>query len=210
MIRLVATALLACTCVVLHAQSDDHSQEFTRSILKTKTGVMVVYNSDVRGFSIRVRADSIRALDQSDFMELDGTLFQASLIPVPSSQPIDTLTLEQQRAVLKAYVPYELKYFADNHITCVNVKTVYLMLGGHLFIRWSFDVAPDKTLKQYARGQVYYSAVAFDQILDLNTPLLKHTDTFASCNALLVKVARSLALSGTPIDLDRKYSELNQ
>ena len=142
MIRFVATLLLVCFCAALHAQSDDRSEEFTRSILKTRNGVMVVYNSDARGFSIQMRADSIRALDQSDFMELDGTLFQASLVPVPTSQAIDTLTQEQQRAVLKAYVPYELKYFADNHIDCVNVKTVYMTLGGHLFIRWSFDVLP--------------------------------------------------------------------
>jgi hypothetical protein len=87
-----------------------------------------------------------------------------------------------------------------------------MTLGGHLFIRWSFDVLPGhiKDTQQYARGQIYYSTVAFDQILDLNTPLLKRTDTFVGCNALLVKVARSLALSRTPIDLDRKYSELNQ
>ena len=191
-----------------------HTQEFTKALLKTKTGALIVYNSQTRGFSVQVKADSIRSLDQSDFMELDGVLFQATLIPIPIEQPIDTLDLEQQRAVLKGYLTSELKYFREEeHIAYVNVQSIYVSLGGHLFLRWSFEVAPGgsiKGVKQYARGQVYYSAVVFNQVLDLNTPLLRRADTFAGCNALLQKVARSLFLSRVPIDLDRKYAELNQ
>lgn len=190
-----------------------HAQEFTKALLKTKTGALIVYNSQTRGFSVQVRADSIRSLDQSDFMELDGMLFQATLIPIPIEQPIDTLDQEQQRAVLKGYLTSELKYFRDEeHIAYANIKTVYLTLGGHLFLRWSFDVVPGEASggKRQARGQVYYSAVVFNQVLDLNTPLLRRADTFAGCNALLQKVARTLFLSRAPIDLEQKYAELNQ
>jgi hypothetical protein len=205
--RTVLSSALACLV------SFGHAQEFTKALLKTKTGALIVYNSQTRGFSLQVRADSIRSLDQSDFMELDGVLFQAALIPIPIDQPIDTLDQAQQRAVLKGYLASELKYFKDEaHIDYINVKTVYLTLNGHLFLRWSFDVVPGRAshLKQQARGQVYYSTVAFNQVLDLNTPLLRRVDTFAGCNALLQKVARTLVLSRTPIDLDRKYEELNQ
>jgi hypothetical protein len=185
-----------------------HAQTFTRALLKTKTGALVVYNSNTRGFALQLRADSIRSLDQSDFMELDGVLFQTALIPIPLGQPIDTLTLPQQRAVLKGYLASELKYFGSElHMTVSNVQTAYVMLGGHLFLRWSFSVAPGA---HQARGQVYYSTVVFDQVLDLNTPLLRRTDTYAACAALLAKVARTLRLSGTPIDLDAMYERLNQ
>lgn len=204
-----------CILVFVCATSTLHAQDYTKSLLKTKTGALIVYNSATRGFSVQVRADSIRSIDQSDFMELDGVLFQSALIPVPINQPIDTLTLEQQRAVLKGYLTYELNYFKnEGHIAYVNVKTLYVTLNGHLFLRWSFDILPGgpavKDVKTYARGQVYYSTVVFDQVLDLNTPLLRKADTFVSCNALLLRAARTLTLSGTPIDLDRKYEELNQ
>lgn len=185
-----------------------NAQSFTKVLLKTKTGALIVYNSSTRGFSIQVRADSIRSLEQSDFMELDGVLFQTALVPIPLDQVFDTLTLVQQRAVLKGYLASELKYFdGELHMTVHQLQTSYVMLGGHLFLRWSFNVAPGA---HQARGQVYYSTVVFDQVLDLNTPLLRHSDTFATCNALLARVARSLRLSQAPIDLDRVYEELNQ
>lgn len=191
-----------------------HAQEFGRNLLKTKNGALIVYNSTNRGFSIQVRADSIRSIADNDFMELDGTLFQSALIPIPLDQPIDTLTLAQQRAVLKGYLTSELKYFRDEaHIAYANIKTAYVMLGGHLFLRWSFDVLPGHTAAgaKPARGQIYYSTVAFNQVLDLNTPLLRKVDTFEKCNALLARTARTLTLSrGQPIDLDLKYAELNQ
>ncbi|TDX01289.1 hypothetical protein [Dinghuibacter silviterrae] len=184
------------------------AQEFTKALLKTKTGALVVYNSNTRGFLLQLRADSIRSLDQSDFMELDGVLFQTALIPIPLDQPIDTLTLPQQRAVLKGYLASELKYFSGSmHTKVLNLQSSYVMLGGHLFLRWFFSVAPG--LNQ-PRGQVYYSTVVFDQVLDLNTPLLRRADTFATCNALLSRAARSLRLSGAPVDLDKLYERVNQ
>ncbi|HTJ14044.1 MAG TPA: hypothetical protein VL547_18530 [Dinghuibacter sp.] len=204
--------ILTLMAFCLLAQSP-RAQEFGRNLLKTKTGALIVYNSTNRGFSIQVRADSIRSIADNDFMELDGTLFQTALIPIPLDQPIDTLTMAQQRAVLKGYLTSELKYFRDDaHIAYINVKTAYVALGGHLFLRWSFDVLPaTAATAKPAHGQIYYSTVAFNQVLDLNIPLLRKVDTFERCNAILARTARTLNLSrGQPIDLDLKYQELNQ
>jgi hypothetical protein len=142
---------------------------------------------------------SVRQTDASNYFIIDNLVFQSSLVPIPSQTDLSNLSSNQEKQILDQYVQYELDYFQNELKLKINgLKKEWRTIGTKLFLVWAFGV-PEQQLadhvKEQVKSQIYFSTICFNQVLDLNIPIIAKDDSTKS-ETMLNKIAGTLKLEG--------------
>jgi len=90
---------------------------------------------------------------------------------------------------------YELDYFKNElKIKTVNLNTEWKTIHSRLWLIWSFDVPVQKkdlNASKQVNHQIYASTICFNQVLDLNIPLLPG-DNLEQSGDLIIKLMSTL------------------
>ena len=195
---LLSTLFLLTSSIVCIAQDDFYTEEFELSFSTTMNGGEFVYNGKAHSFKIKVVSDSIRTTEHPNFITVGNRIVQSNAVPLPSSRlDLKKLTIEQQKEVLNGYVEYELDYFKNEiHLVCQNLQLEWVTVDARLWLIWSFDVPKQKATEgtsKPATSQIYASTICFNQVLDLNIPVLKG-DSKAKCKEHIHELMNGLKL----------------
>jgi hypothetical protein len=186
------------------AQYPVKDERFDLHFQESAHGHKWVYNGIGHLFSIEIVGDSVESVQYPNYISVKNQIVQSSAIPLPESNlDLNKLTIAQQKEALTGYVDYEIDYFKNElKLTVQNLKKEWVTVNGKLWLLWYFDAPKQKAQKAVAnpaRQQIYVSTICFNQVLDLNTPIMKG-NSFANAKALLKKLMATLRLSNTPID----------
>jgi len=152
-------------------------------------------------FFVVVEADSVKTEQYPNYISVKNQIVQCSAVPLPETNlDLAKLTLAQQKEGLSGYVDYEIDYFKNElHLQVQNLKKEWITINGKTWLLWCFDVPEQQATKKAAipaKQQIYVSTICFNQVLDLNTPVLKG-DSFTNAKALLKKLMATLKLANT-------------
>jgi hypothetical protein len=160
---------------------------------------MLVFSGEKHSFTVVVRGDSVKSGGdgQTNFVVADNAIVQVSCVPMPDGVDASGYSVEQQKTVLNLYVNYEMDYFnKELKLTTPNPQRSWVVIKDRTYLIWQFD-APrkketdeDETEKR-VKHQIYFSTVWYDQVLDLNCPVMEDGSKEKS-TALLYMVAQSL------------------
>jgi hypothetical protein len=207
--KLLLTTLLSIFYLFSFAQADVNNEIFKYQLSPNKTGAQIVYQGKSHYFTLNVTGKKVKPAplssaraENQDFIDIDNTILQTSLVALPKPLPADfklsALTVEQQKTLLDGYVNYELDYLKDElHINFTALKKEYITLNSKLFVLWYFKMSPtsgSKNMERATVAQVYLSAVVFNQVLVVNVPVMDKDLSLAACIALVKKVGGNLAL----------------
>ncbi|HMG81726.1 MAG TPA: hypothetical protein VK559_01700 [Ferruginibacter sp.] len=182
------------------AQTDISKENFTFSYVKTKSGGRFLYTGSSHSFSVDVVSANIKKTEYPNYIQINDHVVQSSIIPLPeSSLDLNALTIDQQKETLDGYVDYELDYFKnDLKLNYQNLKKEWVTSNSKLWLVWYFDLPDLKnagtTADETTKSQIYASTICFNQVLDLNTPLMQN-DTYIKSNALITQLMATLKLS---------------
>jgi hypothetical protein len=186
-------------------QKDINNESFNSKFISEKDGAKVIFNGKLHAFSIEIVGKNVKlqgtagADNNQNFIDCDGIVIQTSWVPLPQPIPpamfLSKLTDEEQTETLNGYADYELDYFKNElKLNVVNTKKEWLTLNSKLYLVWSFDTPSQKTDQNNANKvirQIYFSTVCFNQVLDLNIPIVKMEQSQIGIE-LLKKVATTL------------------
>ena len=180
------------------AQNDISSETFQLSFSTKKDGGQFVFNGKSHYFSIDIIADSISTSDNPNFIIADNHIVQVSTIPLPPIKPdLQNLTTMQQKVALEAYVQYEMDYFKNQlNLNIGDLKKEWVTINDRMWLIWSFDTPEQKQISEVTmktKSQIYASSICYNQVLDLNTPVMPEHN-FKKSKALINKMMASLKL----------------
>lgn len=184
------------------AQNSVSKEQFNLSFQGKANSHKWVFKGVDHSFSVAVVADSVKTEQYPNYISVKNQIVQCSAIPMPETNlNLLNLTLAQQKEALNGYVDYEVDYFGNElKLQIQNLKKEWITVNGKTWLLWYFDVPDQQTTEKAAipaKQQIYASTICFNQVLDLNTPVLKG-DSFANAKALLKKLMATLKLSNTP------------
>jgi len=206
--------LFSVSSLSVFGQEDINNESFKFAFVPGKGEAKVIYNGKSHAFSFLLNGKAIKQpnvngrSDNMQFFNIDSTVFQSSFVelpqPIPSGMQLSHLTDEQERTTLEGYVNYELNYMRDDlKLTLTDVKKEWKTINSKLFLVWSFEASKPKdtpeTIKTFS-GQIFYSTICFNLVLDLNTPIEKK-DRIEPCRALLDKISGTLTTYNNQLDL---------
>ena len=188
----------------LSTQAQYQAEAFQAVKLKARYGVMVVYNGHTNSFTFRIEADSVRNIENPDFLWVDGNLLQATIIPFLQS-PNAPDEAEQKR-LLEAYRKYEQGYIEKELNTGpLKGKAEYLNINNKPMLLWTLSMPKDN---QTISKQLYIFAICFDQMLTFNAPVEKGKDE-AEIKRMILRCAETVEIfPGQLQDLNKLYYEV--
>ena len=197
------------------AQADINNEVFTSKFVQSKNGVDILFNGKSHSFTLTFSGVSYKTAkvinnqNNQNFITIGDNIIQASLIALP--QPISPtvklskLTSDEIKATLEAYVNYELDYITkDLKVDPANLKKEWKIVNSQLFLIWSYEAkynAPG-VVKQ-AKGQIYYSTIVFNQVLDINIPLYDKNEKGSKEEAIR-NIASSLKSYNQPLVVEKR------
>ena len=163
-------------CFMIKAQTSIADEEFISSFSPNEKGATVHYQGKSHAFTLDIVAKEVKTTDNPGFYLADNHIVQVSTVPLPPVKlDLSRLTDAQQKQALSAYVDYEMTYFQNKlKLKCNDLKKDWIVINSRLFLLWHFNMhtADDNEVKQ----QIYLSTICFNQVLDLNTIVLKGED----------------------------------
>jgi hypothetical protein len=177
-------------------QTDTYKEEFEFSYLPKRDGGQILYKGTKHSFTIDVVSDSINTTEFPNFINVDGHIVQTTIVALPSDNlDLNSLTTDQQKEALEAYVDYELEYFEKElQLKYTNLKKEWKSIDTKLWLIWNIDIPEqkkDENVAQQVTAQIYASTICFNQILDINIPLFSAGD-FAKSDTLLIQLMSTL------------------
>lgn len=159
-------------------QSNIYDEEFDVQFLKLKDGGQWLYKGKIHSFSIHVVSKNIITTESPNYITADNIVMQSSIVPLPESNlNLSKLTVNQQKETLSGYVDYELDYFKnDVKINYKDLKKEWITINSKLWLVWSFEITDfnsPEPVKDKTKFQIYASTICYNQILDLNIPVMK-------------------------------------
>ena len=131
-------------------------------------------------------------------MIVNKQIVQTTCKPLNDSDADHTsLTVEQQKELIGKYVDREMDYI--NHelnMYSRNLKKEWVTMKSKLWLIWSFDIEnlkADEPASLRLKKQIYASTICFNQLVDLNTPILQNTDP-SDARKLLTHIMPGLKL----------------
>ncbi|MBV9988295.1 MAG: hypothetical protein JO301_11480 [Chitinophagaceae bacterium] len=158
-------------------QSGISDEEFNVTLAKTANGAQWIFKGKAHSFSVDIIAKKIVPTESANYLTADNRVLQASVIPMPKSNwNLSKLSPAQQKEALSRYVDYELDYFKnDLHINYKDLNKEWIMVGPKLWLVWTFnssDFISPEPVKDKPKFQIYASTICYNQVLDLNTPVM--------------------------------------
>jgi hypothetical protein len=181
---------------VVIGQTDMYKEDFEFSYLPKRDGGQILYNGTKHSFTIDVVSDSINTTEFPNFIKVDGHIVQTTIVALPSDNlDLNSLTTDQQKEALEAYVDYELEYFdKELQLKYTNLKKEWKTIHTKLWLIWNIDIPEQKKVENIAQqvtAQIYASTICFNQILDINIPLFP-ADDIAKSDTLLIQLMSTL------------------
>lgn len=209
--KIVALCLILTLLAVQATSCYSQTEAFHIQLLQAKKGGLLAFSGKKHSFTLNIARDSIRTTDAPNYFTVDNQIFQVSCVPVPNDADLSSYNKDQQKTTLDSYADYELEYFQKElKMTVKNLKKEWVVINDRLFLLWQYDVTPKiapKDLTEQVTHQIFMSAIFHDQILDLNTALIR-TNSTQSARQLLYDVAGSLKTYEKQLDISMLTKEL--
>jgi hypothetical protein len=203
--KLLLAAMILTGSSFAAAQTSVESETFNSAYLPTKTGAQISFIGKSHSFSINLtgkvaKTQAVQGGEENqNFFYLDNKVVQTSLVPLqlplPDGYKVGDLTTDQQKEILNGYVDYELDYFNQElHAQPKNVKREWVVINSVPFLIWYFNFQvkqPDPQAVKSFTGQIYMSAICFNQVLDINMPIDNRV-IFDPSKVILEKIAATL------------------
>lgn len=180
-------------------QSTDLKEKFELSFIKKKdTRGQFLYKGFSHTVTIEFDADEIQTTQNSNFVIVNKQILQTTIKPIKdTTADFNNLTGDMQKTLLGKYVDGEMEY-VNNELKMYsrNLKKEWLTIKSRLWLVWSFDIENLKTDEPASlrlKKQIYASTICFNQIIDLNTPILQSTDP-SDARKLLTKILPGIKL----------------
>jgi hypothetical protein len=182
----------------IYAQSYSYDEDFSLSFSVKDTRGQWLFKGSDHSFSITVLSKKIQETESPGYVTVDNAIVQVTALPLPKSNlDLAKLTIAQQKETLEGYVSYELDYFKnDLKINYKNLRKEWITTDSKLWLLWYFDATSYPTsepVQQRPKIQIYASTICYNQLLDLNTPVMKVQD-LTSSKELINKLMSSLKL----------------
>ena len=180
------------------AQNGEVKEKFEISFSKKKDRGQFLYKGAAHSFTIEFDSEDIQTTQNANFVIVNKQIVQTTSKPLNDSNADHTsLTIEQQKELIGKYVDHEMDYI--NHelnIYSRNLKREWVTIKSKIWLIWSFDIEnlkADEPASLRLKKQIYASTICFNQIVDLNTPILQNTDP-SDARKLLTHIMPGLKL----------------
>lgn len=172
------------------SQSSLYDEKFTLTFTSTEKSGKWLFKGRNHSFSVTTFANKFQPSESPSYVTADNTVLQVMSLPLPKSTlDLTKLTIAQQKETLEGYVNYELDYFKNEvKINYKKLTKEWVTINSKLWLLWTFDSSDFNTSEPVAnkpKFQIYASTICFNQILDVNTPVMK--DQVLSKSTELIK-----------------------
>ena len=191
--------LFAFTLVIIAslATASRAQNENIRGILRTSTGVLVVWNEPGNNFTLDVKGSNFENIPTKDVaFLLDGKFLQ-----VVTASTIDILadSKRQQKLddneILIAHQTWETKYVKDDAGATPKISSEFLKLSnGKTALLWSYRMSE----KPGAERPVFLTVVKDDHVLELNGKITP-TVTQTMARSFLLETIQTLKTTPNPL-----------
>jgi len=197
--------LLSLSSLAASAQVTAEVGDFKVTLLTKDKWVMLSFTGKSHSFTVEVTGNTIKPTtdEQPNYLLVDNALLLVSCVPMPDGTDASGYSADQQKTVLSSYADYEMNYFNNElHLVTRNLQKEWMVLEGRTFLLWQFDV-PKQAVAGVDQGgkqavhQLYLSTVWYDQVLDLNCPLMNDSEQTVA-QKLLYKTAKSFKSYNIP------------
>jgi hypothetical protein len=188
----LSLVIIATLSTVSRAQNEN-----IRGILRTSTGVLVVWNEPGNNFTLDVKGSNFENIPNQDVaFLLDGKFLQ-----VVSASTKDVLadSKRQQKLddneILIAHQTWETKYLKDDAGAAPKISSEFIkLLNGKTALLWSYRMSE----KPGAERPVFLTVVKDDHVLELNGKITA-TVTQTAARNFLIETIQTLKTSPTPL-----------
>jgi hypothetical protein len=191
------------------AVAQSQQENFESALMEKKGGAIVVYSSNEHSFTFNLDFGKVQPQNKPGLVIVDNDVLQFVKIPYAyKSKIIDTAV---ERASLKEYMNYELKYLKDDvKLEYSNVVTEWITINGKVFLSWMYNMPANfADRKDGTQKQIFLTGIFFSNFVSVNTPVLKDGDVKKS-QTLLLKVASTFKENDFKIDFNELYKELHK
>ncbi len=180
------------------AQNGDGKEKFEVSFSKKKDRGQFLYKGATHSFTIEFDSEDIQTTQNANFVIVNKQIVQTTSKPVnDTNADVNNLTVEQQKELISKYVDHEMDYI-NNELKMYsrNLKKEWVIVKSKIWLIWSFDIEnlkADEPASLRLKKQIYASTICFNQVVDLNTPILQNTDP-SDARKLLTHIMPGLKL----------------
>ena len=199
--------LIACLIVFGYCHVAARAQEEQSGMIKSKDGILVVWNEPGNYFTIEIKGKEIKPMQQPMMFKVDGKFFQIQtaakklFLKNPDDKTLD------DKAVLSAHRDWERDYIADVLKRELKVESEWLKLpAGKDVLAWSYEM-PKVADAQTARKQFYLAVVKRDHVLLLNSALTAD-DNEKEIKELLMRTLLTLKPTDKPLSLQKASEQI--
>ena len=194
--RLLLSIIWLLLAMSSFSQSNLYDEEFTLTFTPTKNSGEWLFKGKSHSFSIAIFSNKIKTTDSPSYITADKSVIQVMSLPLPKSTlDLNKLTTAQQKETLEGYVNYELDYFKNEvKINYKKLTKEWVTINSKLWLLWTFDSSafnPAEPLANKPNFQIYASTICFNQILDINTPVMK-VEVLSKSTELIKKLMATL------------------
>lgn len=197
--------LLSLSSLTAFSQTTAEVGDFKVTLLTKDQWAMLSFTGKSHSFTVEVTGNTIKPTtdEQPNYLLVDNALLLVSCVPMPDGADASGYSADQQKTVLSSYADYEMHYFNNElHLVTRNLQKEWVVLQGRTFLLWQFDV-PKQAVAGVDQGgkqavqQLYLSTIWYDQVVDINCPLMNDSEQTAA-EKLLYKTARSFKSFNIP------------
>jgi hypothetical protein len=177
------------------SQSNLYDEEFKLTFTPTQKSGEWIFKGKDHSFSVTISSNKIEPSESPSYITADNTVIQVMSLPLPKSTlDLTKLSIELQKETLEGYANYELDYFKNEvKINYKKLTKEWITINSKLWLLWTFDSSDftsSEPLVNKPKFQIYASTICFNQILDINTVVMK--DQVLSESIELIKKLMSL------------------
>jgi hypothetical protein len=204
--------LLFVTCFYAFGQENGEN-EFNSKFIQNEKGGEVIYWGNKRYFVVKLFGGKVETTEivnskvpkNQHFIEVDQKIIQTSIIPIPKNvidnYDLKNLSLEQQQSILEGYMNYEIEYITkDLKVNIFEAQMKPEIIKSKKYILWRYKMTENNKFEdnegESVVGQIHISTICFDQILNVNIPILKKYSP-NELTRILTKIGKNIKLIET-------------
>lgn len=174
-------------------------------IIKTKDGVLVVWNEPNNYFTAEIKGRQIVPAGQGPnlYFNVDGRFLQINTAPLSDfwKQPVDRL---HSSDVLREHRQWELDYLGKIFGRQLFASTDWLKLtSGETALSWSFNVPNATSDQNQAKKQFYITTVNGDRVYLVNSALTSIDNDEQAIRKYLLDTINTMKRLDKPLSLDK-------
>jgi len=189
---IVTLFIIAALSTATRAQNEN-----IRGILRTSTGILVVWNEPGNNFTLEAKGTNFENITNSNVaFHLDGKFLQ--LVTVSTTDVLADSKRQQKlddNELLIAHQTWETKYLKDDAGAAPKISSEFIKLSnGKTALLWSYRMSE----KPGAERPVFLTVVKDDHVLELNGKITA-TVTQTAARNFLIETIQTLKTSPTPL-----------